>query len=255
MTQQDWTRAFFEGPFGAMQLAGHHADRTGEDVDFIVHTLGLQPGSSILDVPCGAGQIGLELSRRGFGVTGVDFNDKVVKHARQVAETEGLAARFLIGDMRELDVPALGGPQSQHAVICYFSSVGYGTDEEDLRFFRASRELLAPGGQLLVETQCLESLLPNFTKTSWQYLGEASDRRYLLQERRYEALTGRIESTWIFMDDGREQRHEVSLRMYSVRELASALRATGFSAFRALATRTQHPFTVGSGRLSLIATA
>src|SRR4051812_25692795 len=42
------------------------------DVEAIVTTLGLQPGDSVLDAPCGHGRISNRLARRGLNVVGVD---------------------------------------------------------------------------------------------------------------------------------------------------------------------------------------
>ena len=59
-------------------------------------------GERLLDVGCGAGQIGIPAARAGVQVTGVDIATNLVVHARRRAETEGLDARFDEGDAEAL---------------------------------------------------------------------------------------------------------------------------------------------------------
>lgn len=47
-------------------------------VDGFVHAAGWKPGMSILDVGCGIGFHAQLLSRRGFGVTGIDFSKSAI---------------------------------------------------------------------------------------------------------------------------------------------------------------------------------
>jgi SAM-dependent methyltransferase len=64
--------------------------------------LGISPGSSLLDVACGSGQLGLIAARRGLKVTGVDIAANSILAARGRAAAEGLDARFDEGDAEAL---------------------------------------------------------------------------------------------------------------------------------------------------------
>ena len=56
--------------------------------------LNLPPGSQLLDVGCGSGQLALMAAKDGLEVTGVDIAGNLVERARARAEAEGLRARF-----------------------------------------------------------------------------------------------------------------------------------------------------------------
>jgi SAM-dependent methyltransferase len=75
---------------------------TEQEVNFLVEALGLEPGMRLLDVGCGPGRHALALARRGLDVTGVDLSPEFVELARGAADGEGLPARFVVGDVREL---------------------------------------------------------------------------------------------------------------------------------------------------------
>lgn len=57
--------------------------------------------SACLDLACGFGRHSLELARRDFAVTGVDITPSYIRFAEEVAQKEGLNARFFCQDIRE----------------------------------------------------------------------------------------------------------------------------------------------------------
>src|SRR6185312_8948846 len=64
--------------------------------------LDIPPGSQLLDVACGSGQLALWAARDGIEVTGVDIAPNLVRRAQARAQAEGLKAHFLEGDAEEL---------------------------------------------------------------------------------------------------------------------------------------------------------
>jgi SAM-dependent methyltransferase len=62
----------------------------------------IRPGTEMLDVGCGAGQIAIPAARAGVRVTGVDIAANQVEEARSRAIAEGLDARFEEGDAEML---------------------------------------------------------------------------------------------------------------------------------------------------------
>ena len=112
---------------------------TEQEVGFLVETLGLEPGMTVLDVGCGPGRHSLALARRGITVDGVDLAPDFVRLATEAATAEDLPATFRELDVRDLDVDG-----HYDAVVCLcqggFGLLG-GDDEEDVlrRIARAVR--------------------------------------------------------------------------------------------------------------------
>ena len=67
--------------------------------------LEIQPGTRLLDVACGAGQLTLPAARRGIRVTGLDLAANLVRKARARARDEGLAIPIDEGDAENLPYP------------------------------------------------------------------------------------------------------------------------------------------------------
>lgn len=67
-----------------------------------LNRLNVAPGTRMLDVACGAGQIAIPAARAGVQVTGVDIATNLVEQARARAQAEGVEARFDEGDAEML---------------------------------------------------------------------------------------------------------------------------------------------------------
>jgi ubiquinone/menaquinone biosynthesis C-methylase UbiE len=80
------------------QIAKSYAD--GAE-DFIKR-LNLKPGTKVLDVACGTGNLALPAARAGAVVTGVDLAPNLVEQARENAKRQGLNVQFDEGDAEAL---------------------------------------------------------------------------------------------------------------------------------------------------------
>ena len=64
--------------------------------------LDIPPGSQLLDVACGSGQLALWAARDGIEVTGIDIAPNLIRRAQARVRAEGLNAHFREGDAEEL---------------------------------------------------------------------------------------------------------------------------------------------------------
>jgi SAM-dependent methyltransferase len=67
--------------------------------------LKIAPGTRLLDIACGAGQLTLPAAKRGIKVTGLDLAANLVQQARSKAAAEGLDIRVDQGDAESLPYP------------------------------------------------------------------------------------------------------------------------------------------------------
>ncbi|HKZ71208.1 MAG TPA: class I SAM-dependent methyltransferase [Anaerolineales bacterium] len=72
--------------------------------DFVAR-LRLKPGTRVLDVACGTGNLSLPAARAGAAVTGVDIAANLLEQGRARAAAEGLAIQFDEGDAEQLPYP------------------------------------------------------------------------------------------------------------------------------------------------------
>jgi SAM-dependent methyltransferase len=73
-----------------------------KDAELFFQRLGITPGTRLLDVGCGAGQLALIAARAGALVTGCDISTNWIEKARARAASEGLEITFEEGDAESL---------------------------------------------------------------------------------------------------------------------------------------------------------
>jgi SAM-dependent methyltransferase len=73
-----------------------------KDAEVFFQRLGVAPGTRLLDVGCGAGQLALIAARAGAQVTGCDIAPNWIEKARERAAAEGLPITFEEGDAEAL---------------------------------------------------------------------------------------------------------------------------------------------------------
>lgn len=161
-------------------------EHTTEEVDFIVEALALRGGERILDLACGFGRHSLELARRGYPVVGVDITPEYVADARGTAAQEGLAAEFVVADVREV---AYAG---EFDVVLNMAdgAIGYfDTDAENLRLFDVIGRALRSGGKHVMGVCSAEHAARHFPKRHW----EAGSRCLSLADFEWDAAASRMQ--------------------------------------------------------------
>jgi len=239
----DWFRTFFDGIWLEVQRGFFRAEETEKRAAMIERLLALRPASRVLDVPCGNGRLTVALGRRGHTLTGIDFTPAFIAEARAAAG--GLTLTFLERDMRVLD--DLSGFD---AAFNYWGSFGYFDDAGDEAFAAAVCKTLVPGGRFLIEGNLTETLIPVFQAKGWSRIGDTT----ILEDRRLDLATSRIEVEWTFIRQGVEERKLASFRLYSAHEMVGLLGRAGFASVRLLDFATEAPLTTASRRALVVAT-
>jgi len=106
------------------------------------------PYGPALDLGCGSGIWAVELARRGWQVTGVDFVPKAVRRARERAEKAGVEVQLLEGDVTDLGAGGVGsGFQLLLDFGCFHDEL---TDAQRKGEGREATAVAAPDATLLM---------------------------------------------------------------------------------------------------------
>jgi SAM-dependent methyltransferase len=107
------------------------------------------PYGQALDLGCGSGTWSVELAKRGWQVTGVDFVPKAVRRARERARKAGVEMRLVEGDVTKLSTTGVGS--GFRLLLDFFLFHDELTDEQRLAMGREVTAVAAPGATLLVK--------------------------------------------------------------------------------------------------------
>lgn len=244
MTQ--WYREFFDDLYLRLYHWLEDPERVKREVDFIVRTLDLPANASVLDLCCGQGRHSLELARRGYRVTGVDLSEALLYVARQRSEQENLSVTFIQSDMRDLTFR-----EEFDAVFNMFTSFGYLENEaEDEKVLERVAAALKVGGRFLLDVFNHDWLVRNFRERDWREMDEGW---VLLEDRRFDFLSGRVETEWIAMaKDGARYIRRSSIRAYTAAELRVMLERVGLTPKQLLGDYEGNPYGWDSPRLIVV---
>lgn len=96
----------------------------------------------VLDLGCGTGRMTVELSRRGYDMTGIDYSTEMLGIARDAADDEGQDILWLCQDMREFELYG-----TVDAAVCCLDCINHLESEEDLqKCFSLVHNYLIPDG-------------------------------------------------------------------------------------------------------------
>ena len=113
MTSEKTTWERFFDSHAPVYMDNVFTKNTLHEVDFLLEELALRPGSSILDVGCGAGRHSIELAKRGYKVTGLDLSAEMLAQAEQGARAVGVKVNWVRSDAARFSLA-----EKYDAVIC-----------------------------------------------------------------------------------------------------------------------------------------
>ena len=116
---------------------------TEREVDFLARVLPPAP-ARVLDVPCGFGRHARALAKRGYDVTGVELDERVLAEAERRSRGD---VRYVEGDMRDLQTL----PRDFDGVICMWASFGYFDHETNEYVLLGFADRLRSGGRLVLD--------------------------------------------------------------------------------------------------------
>ena len=199
-------------------------ERTAAEVELVWKLLELEPGVELLDLACGHGRIANPLAERGVRVTGLDATPLFLELARNDAADRGVEVEYIEGDMRS--IPWV---ERFDRVLCWFTSFGYFSDDENRQVLAGAYSALRPDGSFLVEMNHRDNLLGRYAEETVSERGE--DR--MVDRHRFDVQTGRSYDQRTVVRGGKSRTFDFSVRMFSAAELQDWLRAAGFRDTRA----------------------
>jgi ubiquinone/menaquinone biosynthesis C-methylase UbiE len=232
---------------------------TKQQIPSILERLQVKDSAEILDLACGHGRHSIELAKRGYGVTGLDFSKHFIDIAKKDAKKQGVKVDFILGDMR--DLPFVN---KFDAIINMFISFGYFDNESDNELvLRNVSRALKPNGRFLIETTSGIKLLTHILekkkvdKKTGLFVNvkkhKLSNGLVVTIKDEFNPLTFRWSMVRTWEEDGKYKNYKTNIRIFSPAELGNMMERNGLRVEKIWGDIQGSPFGFDSHRLVVLA--
>ena len=121
-------------------------------VDWIVNHFGLNQNRRVADFGCGMGTYATRLAEKGADVTGIDFSERFIRYAKEVAKQKGLAINYVQQNYLEFETEEWFDLIT--LLLCDFCALSPSQRKTMLEKFY---KFLKPGGSLLIDVYSLNA--------------------------------------------------------------------------------------------------
>lgn len=145
-----------------IDAASRKPETIDRSVNWLIQTLDLQPGASVLDLGCGPGLYAYRLARAGFHVTGVDYSRRSIEYASQYARENALSIIYRYQNYLELD------DENQYdATLLIYGDFCPLNPEQRQRLLKNIYRALRPGGKFVLDVSTREHRRRHGSKNGW----------------------------------------------------------------------------------------
>ncbi len=192
------------------------------EVDFIEKELNFDKSKIILDIGCGTGRHSIELTKRGYKVTGVDLSESQLQRAREKAKENGVEVKFIREDARDL---TFKNEFDLVMLICEGAFPLMETDEMNFKILENASKALKTNGKLILTT--LSALYPLYHSVKDFINSGSGDGTTLTNS--FNFITFRDTSTVEVTDDaGKKKTLSCNERYYTPSEISWYLKSLHF---------------------------
>jgi len=193
------------------------------ECDFIEAEACFEKSLRILDVGCGTGRHSIELSRRGYTVTGVDLSESQLAGAREKAARENLSIDFRKHDARNLPF------KNEFDLALMLCEGGFSlmeTDEMNFEILKSVTRSLVPGGKFIFTT--LNGLFPLYHSVE-EFTASQGGEGATYRSNTFDLMTFRDHNITEAVDDnGNRKVLECNERYYVPSEITWLLKSLGY---------------------------
>jgi len=220
MNKKQWYESLFEN-YGKKYDKESFTQGTLGECDFIEGEIRSDKRLKILDVGCGTGRHTIELSKRGYHVTGIDLSASQLERAREKASSEGLQIDFFRQDARNL---TFGNEFDVAIMLCEGGFSLMETDEMNFEILRSVTRSLKDKSKFIFTT--LNGLFPLFHSIEKFQDKEKDEGNATYRGNTFDLMTFRDYNITEFEDDsGNKKVLECNERYYVPSEITWLLKS------------------------------
>lgn len=224
MNKKQWYESLFENYAEKYDKESFTQGTIGE-CDFIETELNFNKKIKILDVGCGTGRHSIELSKRGYDVSGIDLSESQLARAKKKAETENFKIDFQVQDARNL---TFSKEFDVAIMLCEGGFPLMETDEMNFEILKSVTKSLKEHCKFIFTT--LNGLFPLYHSVEQFLASHTENGHATYHNNTFDLMTFRDFNTTEIEDDfGNKKILECNERYYVPSEISWLLKSIGFT--------------------------
>jgi len=221
--KKQWYESLFEN-YGQQYDRENFTHGTIGECDFIEKEVNGDKSLKILDVGCGTGRHAIELTKRGYYVTGIDLSESQLKRAREKAQESGLTINFQKQDARNLP---FDGEFDVAIMLCEGGFSLMETDEMNVEILKNVTKALKSHSKLIFTAP--NGLFPLHHSVDEFHASTTEEGNSTCRNNSFDLMTFRSHSIVDFEDDsGNKKTLECNERYYVPCEITWLLKSLGY---------------------------
>ncbi|MDR2173707.1 MAG: class I SAM-dependent methyltransferase [Burkholderiales bacterium] len=217
---KQWYETLFEN-YGKKYDKENFTHGTVGECDFIEKEINFDKSLKILDVGCGTGRHAIELSKRGYCVTGIDLSESQLKRAKEKAAENNLVIDFQRQDARHLPF------DNEFDVAIMLCEGGFSlmeTDEMNFEILKSVTKSLKPRAKFIFNA--LNGLFPLYHSVDEFHASAKEEGSSTCRNSTFDLMTFRDRNIVDFEDDdGSKKTLECNERYYVPCEITWLLKS------------------------------
>lgn len=214
MAKEWWQNYFGQDYIETYQQAGYF-DLTKKQTNFLVKKVFPRSTKTVLDLCCGHGRHAIELAKKGYKVTGIDYSAYAIDMAKREAKRQKLDIKFIRGDARQIKYA-----NQFDVVINMFTAFGYGSRTDDQKILKNVARALKPKGVFFIDLMNPIWLWRNY-KPAYRLV---SGKYKVSAKRQFDFLDNTISETRTIIERGKKKTYHTKNRLYTLAELTEVLK-------------------------------
>ncbi len=244
----NWYEDFFQGINCELWEKAIPTDVTKQEVDFLLSELNLQKGQHIIDIPCGFGRHAIELSKKGFNVTGIDISETFIKGLTEKVNSEKLNIKAIQADVLKVQLN-----EKFSGAVCLGNSFGYFNIDRMKLFVEKISSSLETGSKFIINSGMIaESILPNFvnySKNNSYTVGNIT----MAVTNTYNVEDSYMRSDLLYTKEGKTEEHSFKHYIFTLGEVKRLLKLYGLTTIAIYSSTSKEEYNLGDQQVYIVA--
>ena len=232
------------------ELASRNAAFVEESATWMIKHFNIRNTSKVCDFGCGPGLYTTQFAQTGAQVTGIDFSENSIRHAKQAAEEKSLKIDYLLQDYLKFSTD-----QRFDLITMIYCDFGVLNPEQRKNLLKTWHATLEDGGSLFIDVFSLQQFKETKEEGTYEHVPEndcwSAGPCYAFQNTFKYEKEQLLLHKWTVIEENRTREILNWLQCYSLESLKQELQENGFELIEYYSDVSGEPYSPDSKEIAI----